>query len=127
MHPSLFAAPSFTVRKRSASNTTGRAFVVEALVLVAFLTAAIAIVLQVFASAGVISRDAHTLSMSEHLAVNAAERFGTNLDEEAGLRHSTSNGEVLPSGSTATFSVDTVVTQEPTDAGTLYHADITVT
>lgn len=126
MAPNFANTPSFTARQKSAAGTAGRAFVVEALLLLAFLAVSVAIILQVFVAAGTMSRDAHTLSMSQHLAANAAEVFASNPTNAAGTAYYTTSGDALPGPSTAAFAVETSVDERPEGAGTTYFADISV-
>lgn len=110
----------------SSVNASNRAFVIEALILLAFLAVSVAIVLQLFAGAGVMSREAHKLSVSEHLATNAAESFGANPRVSNGTLYYDRDGNLVEGESGAAFSVETAVTPQRTAAGTMYSADITV-
>lgn len=127
MNLNLKTAPSFITSTRNTTNASRRAFIIEALVLLVFLAASVAIILQLFVAAGNMSREAHLLSMSEHLAVNAAEVFGANPEDSAGTVYYTNTGELLPGRATATFAVETSVFPRATETGTLYEAQIKVT
>ena len=108
-------------------NASNRAFVVEALILLAFLAVAVAIVLQLFAAAGVQSREAHKLSLSEHLATNTAESFGVNPKTVPSIVYYDADGNPLENEKGAIYSVETTITPQRTEAGTIYTADIVVT
>lgn len=119
---------SLNAKKRASGvNPTSRAFTIEALILLAFLAVSVAIILQLFATAGIQSREAHKLSMSEHLATNAAESFGANPAAAAGTLYFDEEGMPLDEAKGAVFSVDTEVTSYQTQSGTMYEAAITVT
>ncbi len=103
---------------RRSADTTGRhgmAFIVEALILLAFLVACIAVFMQLLGSAGHLSEDATKLDRAVQYAVNAAEQFAADPVS--------SEGE----GSHAGLTVTSDVTEEAMDHGTLYHAHIVVT
>ncbi len=120
---------SLTVRRGLAPsvNASNRAFVVEALILLAFLAAAVAIILQLFAAAGVQSREAHKLTLSEHLATNTAESFGANPKNVPSIVYYDAEGNPLEYEKGAVYSVETTITPQRMEAGTLYTADIVVT
>lgn len=121
--------PSFSTRRKltPSVNATNRAFVVEALILLAFLAVAVAIILQLFAAAGVQSREAHKLSLSEHLATNTAEVFAANPRTAPTMVYYNAEGEPLETEVGAVYSVETTITPQSMEAGTLYTADIVVT
>ncbi len=121
------STPTLALRPHNRSRTKSRSFLVEALLLLVFLSASVAVILQVFVAAGTLSRDAHALSVSEHLAVNALERFQASPTKEFGVSYFTEQGEALPGPFTATFAVNVESTPEDTAAGTLVNAVVTVT
>lgn len=98
----------------------GTAFLIEALVLVAFLMAALAVVLSLFASARTEEARAARLSEAVTLAQNAAEAFAatdepvSRVSQEAGAQ----------TGDLYVVTVD--VAAEERAAGTLYTATISV-
>lgn len=99
----------------------GTAFLIEALVLVAFLMAALAVVLSLFASARAEEARAARLSEAVTLAQNAAEAFAatdgpvSRVSQETGAQ----------TGDLYVVAVD--VAAEERAAGTLYTATISVT
>ena len=95
------------------TNRAGAAFIVEALLLLVFLAAAVAIFVRLFALSTTQAAEAEQLTRAVAAAQSAAERFAAAPDappmvEIDGLR------------------VQVSVTPEETPAGTLYHATITV-
>lgn len=108
---------------RQASN---RAFMVEALLLIAFLAASVAIILQLFAAAGVHSQEAHRLSMSEHLATNAAESFGASPTTVERMTYYDADGNKVNTSDVRAYSVQTTITSQHTAAGVMYNASIVV-
>lgn len=99
----------------------GTAFLIEALVLVAFLMAALAVVLSLFASARAEEARAARLSEAVTLAQNAAEAFAAT-DEPV--------SRVCQEAGTQTddlYVVAVDVAAEERAAGTLYTATISVT
>ncbi len=93
---------------------TGMALMVEAMVLLLFLVASLAIVTNVFAAATVRGKEGYELAEAVAAATNAAERFAADPRTAQG---STTQGSL---------SISCEVTSEPTATGTLYHATITV-
>lgn len=108
------------------TKASNRAFVVEALLLIAFLAASVAIILQLFAAAGMHSQEAHRLSMSEHLATNAAESFGASPTTVERTAYYDADGNKLNAGDARAYSVQTTVTSQHTTAGVMYSASIIV-
>ncbi|MBQ9021969.1 MAG: hypothetical protein IJ113_08190 [Eggerthellaceae bacterium] len=123
------ASPSLNIRRKKTSsvNASNRAFVIEALILLAFLAVSVAIILQLFAAAGVQSREAHKLSMSEHLATNMAESFAANPKSVPSIVYYDKDGNPVDEQRQATYSVESEVVPQRTEAGTLYSVHITVT
>ena len=107
----------FIPRRQTGSlsgSLSGLAMVVEAIVLVLFLAGSLAVLTQLFAAASMRSREGERLAQAISAATTCAERFAADPAGTSGT--STDDGLV----------VDCEVTPEQTDAGTLYHATITV-
>lgn len=99
----------------------GTAFLIEALVLVAFLMAALAVVLSLFASARAEEARAARLSEAVTLAQNAAEAFAATDEPVSRVRQEAGT----QTGDLYVVAVD--VAAEGRGAGTLYTATISVT
>ena len=106
---------------------SNRSFVVETLMLLAFLALSVALILQVFARANIIGTQAHETSAAIQAAVNSAEQFAAapregvmraSYDEDGRLLEGDQHDEWMRAVTTATSEVD--------DAGTLYRARIAV-
>ena len=104
-----------------------RAFIVESLVLLAFLALAVALVLQLFAAAGLASGKAHSQSIALQLAGNAAERFAADphaLDEP---QYFDADGQKLSEdGPASAYKVSADVEPSLTPAGRFYDAQVKV-
>ena len=98
---------------RKGSSWHGTAFVIEALILLAFFLASIAVFMQLFGAASAQGIESRELSRAVVLAANAAERFSADPEQAGGT---TEDG----------LSVSCTVEPERTDAGTLYRATIVV-
>lgn len=100
----------------------GTAFLVEALVLLAFLTAALAVFAQLFASARTEAARGAELSEAVAIAQNAAERFAAAADPAA------LDGATTATGPQTGNAYYLVIDIEPTEqaAGTLWTATIYV-
>ncbi len=100
----------------------GTAFLVEALVLLAFLTAALAVFAQLFASARTEAARGAELSEAVAIAQNAAERFAAAADPAA------LDGATTATGPQTGNAYHLVIDVEPTEqaAGTLWTATIYV-
>ena len=100
----------------------GTAFLVEALVLLAFLTAALAVFAQLFASARTEAARGAELSEAVAIAQNAAERFAAAADPAA------LDGATTATGPQTGNAYYLVIDVEPTEqaAGTLWTATIYV-
>ena len=104
-------------RFRSAADARGKrglAFVVEALLLLAFLAASVAVFMQLFGGASVRGAEAARLERAVVLAANTAEYFAA--DPSSVPREFQDRG----------FVVRTQITSEPQPAGTLYFLSLTV-
>ena len=102
---------------------TTTAFMIEALVLLFFLVASLAVFTQLFAYSANSANQAQRLTQATELAQNAAEEFSANpqavaKDETVGLgtAHESENG----------FSTTCTVTSEAQSSGTYYTAHISV-
>lgn len=119
-----------------------RAFIIESLVLLVFISVSIALLVQMFAAAGINGAQAHRLTMSSRLSSDAAEAFCANPHVNAWTAHYDADGNQLDlvyrnaDGNTVGGVFDdadvawTVVTDGTADmqaGGMLYHAHITVT
>ena len=93
---------------------SGTAFIVEALFLLLFLVASIAIFVQLFAHAEKQSAESVELSRAVALASNAAEHFAANPEAASGVMRA--------DGLVAVYTV----TSEQREGGVLYHAEISV-
>ncbi|NGM18055.1 hypothetical protein GMI70_08660 [Eggerthellaceae bacterium zg-893] len=102
--------------RRASDRTTwpGAAFVLEALLLLLFVTSALAVLLQLFAWAQLRGDDSAHLTEAVTIATNAAERFA---QDPAGVQTSYEEGA---------YDVTCQVTPKKNAAGTLYSAHISV-
>lgn len=96
------------------SHRAGTAFVVESLLMLVFLLASLAVLLQLFFGSAARGTDGKTLQQAVVVAQNEAERF--SADPTGVDRSLQENG----------FLVTCDVTSESTGAGVLYHASISV-
>ena len=107
----------------------GTAFVVEALVLLAFLAFALAMFMQLFGAAHNRGVEERQLTQAVLLASNAAEEFAAM--PLAGTQSEAFDGDGDALGAAADagegdYLVTREVVPEPTEGGTLYHASIAV-
>ncbi len=102
--------------RRASDRTTwpGVAFVLEALLLLLFVTAALAVLLQLFAWAQLRGDDSAHLTEAVTIATNAAERFAQDPTD------------VQTSCEEGAYGVTCQVTPKKNAAGTLYSAHISV-
>lgn len=102
---------------KSGSQSTwhGTAFIVEALVLLAFFLGSIAVLMQLFGSSSVMGVESRELTRAVVLASNSAERFAAD-PATAGNLTETEDG----------YAIACTVEPEDTSAGTLYRATIVV-
>ncbi len=109
-----------TLHRRRASHVKsswhGKAFLVEALVLLAFLVMSLAVLLTLFVNARLESAGGERLAQAVHLAQNAAEEFAANPTDAEALA-------IVQDG----LAVSAQLTYEPHESGTLVRAVITVT
>lgn len=108
-----------TLHRRRASHVKsswhGKAFLVEALVLLAFLVMSLAVILTLFVNARLESAGGERLAQSVHLAQNAAEEFAANPTDAEALA-------IVQDG----LAVSARLSYEPHESGTLVRAVITV-
>ncbi len=105
------------------SGRSGVSFVVEALVLLVFLAACMAVFTQLFSGSSTLAANSERLSNAIMVAKDAAEEFSSAPQavasgEPVGLT-------VIANGKNG-FAVTCDVTDDKTEAGTMYHAHITV-
>ena len=116
---------------RRGTDTTwhGTAFVVEALVLLAFLAFALAVFMQLFGVSHARGAEERQLTQAVLLASNAAEEFAATpqagstsaaFDAEGNALDAAADGEGV-------YVVSSEVTPERTEGGTMYRANIVVT
>lgn len=111
-------------RRTHAPLWHGAAFLVEALVLLAFLAAALAVLFSLFASARTEADRAARLSEAVAIAQNAAEGIAAADDLAADGTHRT---QTVTGAQTGTdYELTIALELEPKAAGTLWHATITV-
>ena len=109
-----FSLPAGTRTTRTRPAWSGMAMLVEAMFLLVFLMASLAIAMQLFAASSARAQQGRDLSLAVAEATNAAERFAADPTTAAG----TTTADNL--------TIDCQVTSEETARGTLYHATITV-
>ena len=106
--------PNATRTVDSRPTWSGMAVVVEAMFLLVFLVASLAVIMQVFAASTLRAQEGRHLAEAVACATSAAERFAADPAAAGGT---TTEGDL---------EVVCDVTSEQTAAGTLYHATITV-
>lgn len=113
--------------RRDASSSTWQnaAFVIEALVLLAALTASIAVFTSLFSKSIVLSSDATKLTRAVQLAESAADEFSSN-PEAVAAGQSVGTGVAAGEADAEGLSVSVDVEESPADAGTLYTAHVSV-
>lgn len=108
-----------TLHRRRTSNVKpswhGKAFLVEALVLLAFLAMSLAVLITLFVNARLESAGGERLAQAVHLAQNAAEEFAANPTDAEALA-------IEQDG----LAVTAQLSYEPHESGTLVRAVITV-
>ena len=95
-------------------NRRGFAFLIEALVVLAFLMGCLAVFVQLFSSAQLEGLSANRLSQAVVAATNRAEEFSANPTNASGAKTEDD------------LRVDCEVREERRNAGILYHATISV-
>ncbi|WP_303202001.1 type IV pilus modification PilV family protein [Raoultibacter timonensis] len=116
-------------RVRNDRTTKQAAFIVEALVLLVFILASMAVLMQLFGSARTTGIEAHDLSQAIVLASNSAEKFAATPAEGATETFFVEEDGALRSADGPTddaFSVTCTVEGEQREGGTLYRAHIFV-
>lgn len=99
---------------RTRNSHRGMAFLVEALVVLAFLMTSLAVFVQLFSSAQLQGMRATRLSEAVMAATNTAEQFSANP------------ASVQPSATENGLTITCTVEEEPHTSGKLYNATITV-
>lgn len=112
-------------QKQGKTSWTGTAFMVEALVLLFFLVASLAVFTQLFAYSANGAKEAQRITQATELVQNAAEEFSANpqavaAGQTVGLGAAQSEGA-------DSFTVSCDVSDEAQGHGTYYTAHITVT
>lgn len=109
-----FSLPTASRTTDARPAWSGMAVLVEAMVVLLFLIASLAIITQLFAKAAIRAQEGERLARAVAVATDAAERFAADPDEAA--------------GTTVTDELEVVCEVVPTDtpAGTLYDATISV-
>lgn len=98
-------------------------FVVEALVLLVFLAACMAVFTQLFSGSSKLAASSERLSNAIMVAKDAAEEFSS---EPAAVAAGEPVGLTVIANGKGSFNVTCDVTDESTGAGTMYRAHITV-
>lgn len=93
---------------------SGAAVLVEAMLLLVFLIASLAVLMQMFSAAVNRADESAQLTAAVAAAADTAEQFAADPTQAAGTK---TEGDLL---------VVCTVTPEPREAGTLYHAEISV-
>lgn len=105
------------------SGRSAASFVVEALVLLVFLAACMAVFTQLFSGAATLAKSSERLSDAVMVAKDAAEEFSS---APAAVESGQPVGLTVIENGKDGFDVACDVTSDKTDAGTLYRAHITV-
>lgn len=114
-----------TAQKQGKTSWTGTAFMVEALVLLFFLVASLAVFTQLFAYSANGAKEAQRITQATELAQNAAEEFSANPQAVA-AGQTVGLGAAQGEGADG-FTVSCDVSNEAQGHGTYYTAHITVT
>ena len=107
----------------------GTAFIVEALLLLAFLAFSLAVFMQLFGSAHARSVEERQLTQAVRLASNEAERFAADPQAGYGAALYDAEGNAVATGGSEqadTFVVERETASEQMPGGTLYRASIIV-
>lgn len=114
---------SLTSSQRGKNSWTSTAFMVEAIVLLFFLIAAMAVFTQLFGLATTTSTEAARLANATTLAQNAAEEFSSN---PASVAKGKQLGLGAAAGSSDKFKLTCDVDKKKQGTGILYSAHIVV-
>ena len=109
-----FSLPAGTRATHTRPAWSGMAMLVEAMLLLVFLMASLAIAMQLFAASSARAQQGRDLARAVAEATNVAERFAADPATAGGVTQADN------------LTVDCQVTDEQTARGTLYHATITV-
>ena len=107
------------------SSWVNAAFLVEALVLLAAIVAAMAVFSSLFANAAVTSKEAEQLTQAVQAASNAAEEFSHDPAAVA-AGQAVGLGDAVDGAKADGLSLQVSVESEPQGSGMLYSAHITV-
>lgn len=121
MAQNTFADEAGTRSRRSGRSTVS--FVVEALVLLVFLAACMAVFTQLFSGSATLAKDSERLSEAIMVAKDAAEEFSS---APAAVESGQPVGLTVIANGKDDFDVSCDVTKDETGAGTMYRAHITV-
>lgn len=116
-------------RRSEDAGWHGTAFVVEALLLLAFLAFSLAVFMQLFGSAHARSVEERRLTQAVLLASNEAERFAADPRTGFGAALYDAEGNALSTGGeegSDAFVVERETASEQMPGGTLYRANIIV-
>lgn len=114
---------SLTSSQRGKNSWTSTAFMVEAIVLLFFLIASMAVFTQLFGLATTTSTEATRLANASTIAQNAAEEFSAN---PVSVAKGTRVGLGAAAGTSGNFKVSCDVSKKKKGTGTLYSAHIVV-
>ncbi len=114
---------SLTSSQRGKNSWTSTAFMVEAIVLLFFLIASMAVFTQLFGLATASSTEATRLANASTIAQNAAEEFSA---DPASVAKGTRVGLGAAAGSSSKFNVTCNVSKKKKGTGILYSAHIVV-
>lgn len=121
-----------SLNERDRHSWHGAAFIVESLVLLAFLVASLAVTMQLMGAAHERGTEADSLSNAIVLASNDAEAFAANpASGDKTARFASVDGELIEapdatSPDATLYDLVRTVERNDQDAGTLYKAHITV-
>lgn len=109
-----FNLASKSKQRFARAGQSGSAFIVEALILLVFLAASVAVFTQLFAHAATQATESVQLSRAVAMASDTAERFAADPD---GVQAVTADDGLI---------VACTTTQTPTERGVMHHATIRV-
>lgn len=109
--------------RQHGGGRSAASFVVEALVLLVFLAACMAVFTQLFSGSATLAKQSERLSDAVMVAKDAAEEFSSAPEAVASGKPV---GLTVIANGKGSFDVSCDVTTDETDAGTLYRAHISV-
>lgn len=124
-------APLFLPKKKNSANLStwhGKAFIMEALVLLLFLVISMTVLIQLFGSSQSHDKDAVALTHAVILASNEAERFNVEPSSDVVEHYAVTDGvlKLSEKANENAFTVTRAVSPLPQENGTLYQATITI-